>query len=124
MALIKEFEPFLLIVYLYKRYNMPLIKPVLEVQIFAALQEMFANTADPPPVAQRKLAKKLATAIDAYIKSATIIIPPGQAIQGVNSPGQVIAGSGGGTAPVVGATTTPGQVAGVTASPSPSALIS
>lgn len=98
---------------------MPLIKPLLEVQIFAALQEMFANTSDPPPVAQRKLAKKLATAIDSYIKSATIIIPPGQATTTI--PGQVVAGAAG-PVPVVGSTTSPGP--GVTSSPSPPATIS
>ena len=103
---------------------MPLVKPVLEAQIFAALQELFANTSDPAPVAQRKLAQKLATAIDTYIKSATITVPPGQAIQGVNAPGQVIAGAGGGSAPVVGSTTSPGTVAGATSAVSPPALIS
>jgi len=103
---------------------MPLIKPVLEAQIFAALQEVFANPGVPPPVAHKKLASRLATAIDAYIKSATVIIPPGQAVQGINAPGQVIAGSGGGPSPVVGSTTTPGTVAGATNAPSPPALIS
>jgi hypothetical protein len=103
---------------------MPLIKPVLEAQIFAALQKLFNNTSDTPIVAQQKLAKDLASAIDGYIKSATIIIPPGQAIQGINAPGQVIAGAGGGPAPVVGATTSPGTVAGSTAAPSPPATIS
>ena len=103
---------------------MPLIKPVLEAQIFTALQKLFNNTSDAPIVAQQKLAKDLASAIDAYIKSATIIIPPGQVIQGINAPGQVIAGAGGGPAPVVGATTSPGTVAGSTSAPSPPATIS
>lgn len=102
---------------------MPLIKPVLEAQIFSALQELFNNTSDPPIIAQKKIATKLATAIDSYIKSATIIIPPGQVIQGINAPGQVIAGAGGGPAPVVGATTTPGAVVGATSAPSPPATI-
>lgn len=115
MALIEKFEPFLLIVYLYKRYNMPLIKPLLEVQIFAAFQEMQANATDPPPVAHRKLAKKLATAIDTYIKSATIIIPPGQAT--ITAPGQVV----GTPTSTVGTTLAPGP--GVTTSPSPPATI-
>lgn len=100
---------------------MPLVKPVLEAQIFAALQELFANTSDPPPVAQRKLAQKLSTAIDTYIKSATITIPPGQATTGTSVPGQVV-----GTSPssTVGVTLTPGVTTGVTSAISPPALIS
>jgi hypothetical protein len=60
---------------------MPLIKPVLELQILAAFQKMSASKSD-MATAQRELAKELATAIDAYIKSATIITPPGQAVAG------------------------------------------
>jgi hypothetical protein len=60
---------------------MPLIKPVLELQILAAFQKMSASKSD-MATAQRELAKELATAIDAYIKSATIITPPGQAVVG------------------------------------------
>jgi len=102
---------------------MPLIKPVLEAQIFSALQELFNNTSDPPIVAQKKIATKLANAIDAYIKSATIIVPPGQVIQGINAPGQVVVG-GSPAGPVAGSTTTPGTVAGATSAPSPPAQIS
>jgi hypothetical protein len=102
---------------------MPLIKPVLEAQIFSALQELFNNTSDPPIVAHQKIATKLANAIDAYIKSATIIVPPGQVIQGINAPGQVVVG-GSPAGPVAGSTTTPGTVAGATSAPSPPAQIS
>ena len=102
---------------------MPLVKPVLEAQIFAALQELFANTSDPAPIAQRKLAQKLATAIDTYIKSATITVPPGQAIQGINAAGQVIVG-GSPSGPVAGSTTSAGSVTGTTSAVSPPALIS
>jgi hypothetical protein len=101
---------------------MPLIKPVLEAQIFSALQELFNNTSDPPIVAQKKIATKLANAIDAYIKSATIIIPPGQVVQGINAPGQVIVGASP-SGPVAGSTTSPGTVAGATSAPSPPAQI-
>ena len=97
---------------------MPLIKPVLEAQIFSALQELFNNTSDPPIVAHQKIATKLANAIDAYIKSATIIIPPGQVVQGINAPGQIVATSGG-----PGSTVSPGTVAGATSAPSPPAQI-
>jgi hypothetical protein len=97
---------------------MPLIKPVLEAQIFSALQELFNNTSDPPIVAQKKIATKLANAIDAYIKSATIIIPPGQVVQAINAPGQIVATSGG-----PGSTVSPGTVAGATSAPSPPAQI-
>jgi len=103
---------------------MPLIKPVLEAQIFAAFQEMFMST-EPPVVAQKKLASKIASAIDQYINSATIIVPPGQLVQGVNAPGQVVVGVGGGIpGPVTAATTSPGTVAGAASAPSPPALIS
>jgi hypothetical protein len=100
---------------------MPLIKPVLEAQIFAALQKLFNNTSDTPVVAQQKLAKDLASAIDGYIKSATIIVPPGQGVQAISAPGQVV---GSPATPPVGATLTPGTVAGATSAPSPPATIS
>lgn len=58
---------------------MPLIKPVLEAQILAAFQKL-SNSGGDLASAQRTLAKELANAIDIYIKSATIIIPPGQAV--------------------------------------------
>ena len=102
---------------------MPLIKPVLEAQIFSAMQKLFNNTSQQPIQAQQAFAKELASAIDTYIKSATIQIPPGQPIQGINAPGQVIAGAGGGPAPVVGATTSPGSVTGAASAISPPALI-
>jgi hypothetical protein len=102
---------------------MPLIKPVLETQIFSALQKLFNNTSQQPIQAHQAFAKDLANAIDAYIKSATIQIPPGQVLQGVNAPGQIIAGAGGGAAPVVGSTTSPGTVTGATTAISPPALI-
>jgi hypothetical protein len=75
---------------------MPLIKPLLEQQIFAAFKKL-QTTAKDTETAQRELAKDLATAIDSYIKTATIIVPPGQ----------VISGAGGGAVPVVGSTVTP-----------------
>ena len=75
---------------------MPLIKPLLEQQIFAAFKKL-QTTAKDTETAQRELAKDLATAIDSYIKTATIIVPPGQ----------VISGAGGGSVPVVGSTVTP-----------------
>ena len=77
---------------------MPLIKPVLEMQILVAFQKM-SNSETDMAQAQRDLAKDLATAIDSYIKSATVIVPPGQAV------------------------TTSGG-AGATASPAPPAIIS
>lgn len=79
---------------------MPLIKPVLEAQILAAFQKMSTSETDLKQ-AQMDLAKELATAIDSYIKSATIIVPPGQ----------LITGTGGGPAPVLGSTTAPSSPA-------------
>ena len=72
---------------------MPLIPILLEQQIYAAFKKL-QTTAKDSETAQRELAKDLATAIDSYIKTATIIVPPGQ----------VISGAGGGPAPVVGST--------------------
>jgi len=105
--------------YIYnKENNMPLIKPVLEAQIFSALQKLFNNTSQQPIQAHQAFAKELSNAIDAYIKSATIQVPPGQPVQGINSPGQVVATSGG-----PGSTVSPGSVSGATSALSPPALI-
>lgn len=82
---------------------MPLIKPLLEQQIYAAFKKMQSGAAN-TEAAQRELAKDLATAIDSYIKTATIIVPPGQ----------VISGAGGGPAPVVGSTVSPSSPAAIT----------
>ena len=101
---------------------MPLIKKALEAQILIALQKQATSGKDLAS-SQAQLAKDLATAIDMYIKSATIIIPPGQASLGTNAPGQIVLG-GSPSGPVTGATTTPGVVNVTTASPSPQALIS
>ncbi len=101
---------------------MPLIKPVLEAQIFSALQKLFNNTSQQPIQAHQAFAKELASAIDTYIKSATIQIPPGQPIQGINAPGQVVVG-GSPSGPVAGSTTSPGSVAGAASALSPPALI-
>lgn len=101
---------------------MPLIKPLLEVQILTAFQKM-SNSSKDIASAQKDLAKDLADAIDKYIKSATIIVPPGQASQGTNAPGQLVAGTAG-TFPVIAATTTPQVVPSVTIAPSPPAQIS
>lgn len=75
---------------------MPLIKPVLELQILAAFQKM-SNAETDMATAQKDLAKDLAAAIDAYIKSATVVVTPGQVVTGTA-----------GAVPVVGATTSPG----------------
>jgi len=100
---------------------MPLVKPLLESQILAAFKKMQSSAVD-TEAAQKDLAKELATAIDSYIKSATIIIPPGQVVAGANAPGQIVV-----TAfvpsPLPGATTTPGVVTAATTLPSPPAII-
>ena len=100
---------------------MPLIKPVLEQQIYAAFKKMQSGAKD-YETAQRDLARDLATAIDSYIKSATIIVPPGQAVTGTNAPGQVVIfPSPAGPVPLP--TVSPGTVTGVTATTSPPATI-
>ena len=101
---------------------MPLIKPLLEVQILTAFQKM-SNSGKDIASAQKDLARDLADAIDKYIKSATIIIPPGQTSQGTNAPGQLVVGTSS-TGPISGTTTTPQVVPSVTITPSPPAQIS
>lgn len=100
---------------------MPLIKIQLEQQIYAAFKKMQTNAKDFES-AQRELAKDLATAIDLYIKSATIIIPPGQQSAGQNLPGQSVI-TAGPVGPLPGSTVTPGVVTATTTTPSPSAII-
>ena len=99
---------------------MPLVKTLLESQILLAFKK--AQTAVDGESAQKDLAKDLATAIDEYIKTATVIIPPGQVVAGVNAPGQVVITAFIPT-PLPGATTTPGVVTAATTAPSPPAII-
>ena len=100
---------------------MPLVKPLLELQIFAAFKKMQTSAIDTES-AQRDLAKDLATAIDEYIKTATVIIPPGQVVAGVNAPGQIVIFPAG-LVPLPLPTTTPGVVTAATTLPSPPAII-
>ena len=65
---------------------MPLVKTVLERQIYAAFKRMSNNTSGDLNGAQKELAKDLATAIGTYIKSATVITPPGQPVATAGSP--------------------------------------
>ena len=74
---------------------MPLVKPLLEAQILAAFQKMSNGETDLAS-AQINLARELATAIDVYIKTATVTVPTGQLVTGVSPAG-----------PITGATTTP-----------------
>jgi len=71
---------------------MSLVKASLQAAILAAFQKQSApstNTA----TAQAQLAADLATAIDTYIKSATVITPPGQAVVGKLGPGVTVSPS-------------------------------
>ena len=77
-----------------------LITTVLEAQILAAFQKMTTGETD-LATAQRTLAKDLATAIDAYIKTASIIIPPGQSVTGVAGPAPVVATTVSPSAPAI-----------------------
>lgn len=100
---------------------MPLVKPLLEQQIYAAFKKMQSGAKD-TETAQRDLAKDLATAIDTYIRTATVIIPPGQVVAATNAPGQiVILPSPAGPVPLP--TTTPGVVTGITTTPSSPGII-
>lgn len=63
---------------------MPLIKPLLELQILTALKKQSLSHKD-ISVSQQELAADLATAIDSYIRSALITVPPGQLVVGVSA---------------------------------------
>jgi len=59
---------------------MALVKSTLEVQILALLSDMYSRTENPEQ-AHADFANLLATAIDTYIKTATVIVNPGQGVQ-------------------------------------------
>jgi hypothetical protein len=79
---------------------MPLVKTVLEGQILAAFQKMTTGENDLAK-AQQDLAKDLATAIDAYIKTATVIVSPGQVVTGTAGPVPVVAATVSPSAPAI-----------------------
>lgn len=80
---------------------MPLVKPTLETQLAKAFNDALAVFMDkmsssgsvPSAIASArsaaasKFGSEASTAIDAYIKSATIIVPPGQALLAGTYPG-------------------------------------
>lgn len=92
---------------LYDAFNKAMMKYVSEIE--SAIKDPTKVKPDEVSKIAREAAAKTfsdiaAPTIDSYIKSATIIVPPGQAI----------AGSGGGPAPVVGSTSSPSQPASIT----------
>lgn len=87
---------------------MPLVKPTLEKALEAAFSQAmyeFINSVKDNQgedvskkaitKAASKFSKMAATAVDSYLKSATIIVPPGQVVSSASAAG-----------PVAGATTT------------------
>jgi hypothetical protein len=64
---------------------MPLVVSALAAQILGAFQKM-TEPVGSMEQAQAQLAQDLATAIDEYIKSAKIVIPPGQPVATAGSP--------------------------------------
>jgi hypothetical protein len=104
---------------------MALIKEVLESQIKAAFKRLYSAKANTPEQSIEQLSKDLTEAIDAYIKSATIIIPPGQESKGTNAIGQTVSSTVTGTAyTAIGKTTNTGVVNTKTTTNSPAAKIS
>jgi len=99
---------------------MPLNKILLEAQLLEALTAESVNPEKSRVKAQADLAKALANIIDAYIKSATIIIPAGQPSTGQTAPG-ITTTPAALAAPCV--TVTPGVVTTTTSAPSPKAII-
>jgi hypothetical protein len=102
---------------------MALIKAVLESQIKSAFKKLFTAKNNTPEQSIEELSRDLTEAIDAYIKSATIIIPPGQESTGTNAIGQNVTGLAGNVS-VVAKTSGVGKVNTVTSKPSPKAQIS
>jgi hypothetical protein len=76
---------------------MPLIKPLLENQILLAFKKL-STSGKSLEQAQKDLAKELANAIDIYIKSALITVPPGQLVSVATPTGP---GAGSTVAPVI-----------------------
>ena len=103
---------------------MALIKAVLESQIKSAFKKLFTAKNNTPEQSIEELSRDLTEAIDAYIKSATIIIPPGQESTGTNAIGQNVTGTAGGSYAVTAKTSGVGKVNTVTSKPSPKAQIS
>lgn len=64
---------------------MPLVKQLLQLQIEQAFVKLSSGKYDTAQ-AQKELAKDLATAIDSYIKSATITVPPGTLVVTAGTP--------------------------------------
>ena len=79
---------------------MPLIKTILATERFFALQALTDFGPEQRELAQLEFADAMAFAIDRYIKSATIIVPPGQVVTGTAGP-----------VPVIASTTTPSSPA-------------
>ena len=79
---------------------MPLFRPILATEIFLALQDLTSAGPAQRELAQIQFANSMAAAIDKYIKSATIIVPPGQIVTGTA-----------GIVPVLASTTTPSSPA-------------
>lgn len=62
---------------------MALSKDILQTQIYAALTLMGAKANIPgysPDQARADAARDIANAIDTFVRSATIVVPPGQAV--------------------------------------------
>ena len=74
---------------------MPLLKPALILKIYLAFKTAQSSALN-LDAAQLLLAEELATAIDMYIRSATIIVPPGIPVATAGSPA---AQAGASTAP-------------------------
>jgi hypothetical protein len=70
---------------------MPLVIPVLQQEIAAAFKKQLLNKTSKPEESLESLSLDLATAIDKYIKTATITLNgsvlPGQAVITPNGPG-------------------------------------
>jgi hypothetical protein len=64
-----------------------LVPSVLQLQIEQALNVAFSNKNIPPETAAKLIAQQLSIAIDSYIRSMTIIVPPGQAVATPVGPG-------------------------------------
>lgn len=84
---------------------MPLAVPTLQQQLVAAFKKQLNDKSSKPEVALETLSLDIATAIDAYIRTATVTVT------GTNAPGQLVVGASP-AGPISGTTTSPGVVTG------------
>ena len=81
---------------------MPLVVTTLELDILSILNKLKDDNSEDQTKAINKYAKDLSIAIDKYIKTATVVVQPGQV---VSTAGSAVAQTGATTSPGTGSIT-------------------